>query len=75
MRIDRELYPKPHQQFEYVIQNSKEIQRVQETDGIAAVEEFVKAEVLNKPSEYWTAEKLRESYEREEKVERRPCSQ
>ncbi|MGD9670773.1 MAG: DEAD/DEAH box helicase family protein [Hyphomicrobiaceae bacterium] len=71
MRIDRDLYPKPHQQFEYVVQHSEEIKRVQETDGIEAVEEFVKAEVLNKPSEYWTAEKIRQSYEREHKVDRR----
>lgn len=71
MRIDRDLYPKPHQQFEYVVQHSEEIKRVQETDGIEGVEEFVKAEVLNKPSEYWTAEKIRQSYEREHKVDRR----
>src|SRR5262249_50287737 len=71
MRIDRELYPKPHQQFEYVVQHSEEIKRVQETEGVEAVEEFVKAEVLNKPTEYWTAEKIRESYEREHRVDRR----
>lgn len=71
MRIDRDLYPKAHQQFEYVLQHSEEIKRVQETDGIEGVEEFVKAEVLNKPSEYWTADKIRQSYEREHKVDRR----
>lgn len=71
MRIDRDLYPKAHQQFEYVIQHSAEIKRVQEIDGIDGVEEFVKAEVLNKPSEYWTADKIRQSYEREHKVDRR----
>ncbi|MFN3889603.1 MAG: DEAD/DEAH box helicase family protein [Beijerinckiaceae bacterium] len=71
MRIDRDLYPKPHQQFEFVMQNSEQIKRVHETDGIAGVEEFVKAEVLNKPTEYWTAEKIRQSYEREYKVDRK----
>jgi type I restriction enzyme R subunit len=52
MRIDRDLYPKAHQQFEFVVQNSDEIQRVHETEGVEAVEEFVKAEVLHQPTEY-----------------------
>lgn len=71
MRIDRDLYPKPHQQFEYVLQNSEEIQRVHDTEGIAAVESFIKTEVLNKPTEYWTADKIRQSYQREHKIERK----
>lgn len=71
MRIDRELYPKAHQQFEYVVQNSQEIKRVQDTDGIEGVESFIKSEVFNQPSEYWNAEKIRQSYETEVKVERK----
>lgn len=71
MRIDRDLYPKPHQQFEYVMQHSEEIKRVHETEGIDAVETFVKDEVLNKPTEYWTADKIRQSYEREHKVDQK----
>lgn len=71
MRIDRDLYPKPHQQFEYVLQHSEEIKRVQEVEGIEGVETFVKTEVFNKPSEYWTAEKIRQSYEHDHKVNRK----
>ena len=71
MRIDRDLYPKPHQQFEYVVQNSETIQQVHEIEGITGVESFIKSEVFNKPSEYWNAEKIRDSYQREHKVGRR----
>lgn len=71
MRIDRDLYPKPHQQFEYVLQHSDTIQQINEIEGVQGVENFVKSEVFNRPSEYWTAEKIRESYQREHKVGRR----
>jgi len=71
MRIDRDLYPKPHQQFEYVLQNSDAIKHIQNTEGETGVETFIKTEVFNRPSEYWTAEKIRDSYQREHKVGRR----
>lgn len=71
MRIDRDLYPKPHQQFEYVVSHCEEIKRVQEVEGIEGVESFIKSEVFNKPSEYWNAEKIRRSYEQEHKVDRK----
>lgn len=71
MRIDRDLYPELHQQFEYVVQHSEEIKRVQEIDGVEGVETFIKTEVFNKPSEYWNADKIRKSYEKEHKLERK----
>jgi type I restriction enzyme, R subunit len=71
MRIDRALYPKTHQQFEFVVQHSDEIQRVHETEGVEGVEEFVKAEVLHKPTEHWTADEIRKSYQREHHVDRK----
>lgn len=63
MRIDRDLYP--HQQFEKVIQESETLQSIQKEQGIEGLEEFIKTEVFNKPSEYWNAEKIRKSYEKE----------
>lgn len=71
MRIDRDLYPKAHQQFEYVIQHSDTIKQINEIEGVQGVESFIKSEVFNKPSEYWNADKIRDSYQREHKVNRR----
>jgi len=65
------LYPKPHQQFEYVLQNNDAIKQIQSTEGETGVETFIKTEVFNRPSEYWTAEKIRDSYQREHKIGRR----
>ncbi len=71
MRIDRDLYPKAHQQFEYVVQHSDTIQQINEIEGVQGVESFIKSEVFNKPSEYWNADKIRDSYQKEHKVDRR----
>lgn len=62
MKIDRSLYP--HQQFEQVIQESETLKKVQAEQGIEGLEEYIKVEVFNKPSEYWNAEKIRQSYEK-----------
>ena len=69
MRIDRDLYP--HQQFERVVKESVTLQNVYKDQGISGLEEYIKAEVFNKPSEYWNAEKIRRSYEKEFKVFRK----
>ncbi len=69
MRIDRDLYP--HQQFERVVKESVTLQNVYKDQGIDGLEEYIKAEVFNKPSEYWNAEKIRRSYEKEFKVFRK----
>lgn len=69
MKIDRSLYP--HQQFEQVIQESKTLQKVQEEEGVEGLEEYIKIQVFNKPSEYWNAEKIRQSYEKEYQTKRK----
>ncbi|MDI9347506.1 MAG: DEAD/DEAH box helicase family protein [Methylacidiphilales bacterium] len=69
MKIDRSLYP--YQQFEQVIQESKTLKRIKEEQGLDGLEEYIKAEVFNKPTEYWSAEMIRQSYEREYQTKRK----
>jgi type I restriction enzyme R subunit len=69
MKIDRSLYP--HQQFEQVIQESETLQKVQKEQGIECLEEFINVQVFNKPTEYWNAEKIRQSYEKEYNTKRK----
>jgi type I restriction enzyme, R subunit len=64
MKIDRELYPEIHQQFEHVIKTSETLQKINNEQGEYAVEDYIKTEVFNKPNEYWNAEKIRQSYEK-----------
>ena len=71
MKIDKELYRSSHEQFEQVLRQSKTIQEILKNKGVGEVEEFVKAEVFNKPTEYWTAQKIRNSYEREYQTQRK----
>ncbi len=49
MKIDRSLYP--HEQFEQVIQESETLQTIEKEQGIEGLEEYIKTEVFNKPSE------------------------
>jgi len=69
MKIDRSLYP--HQQFEQVIQESETLQKIEKEQGIEGLEEYIKSEVFNKPNEYWNAEKISSSYQKEFKVKRK----
>ncbi len=71
MKIDRELYQETYEQFEYVLNNNPTIQTIKNQEGEEAVEEFIKKEVFNKPTEYWTAEKIRQSYEEKHKTKRK----
>jgi type I restriction enzyme, R subunit len=71
MKIDRELYPEKHQQFEFVIRNSETIQKINNEQGEFAVEDYIKSEVFNKPNEYWNADKIRQSYEKKYKTGRK----
>lgn len=72
MKIDRELYKKEKdEQFEHVLQNSETIQKVLKDEWISWVEDIVKKEIFNKPSEFWTPEKIRQSYERKYKTGRK----
>lgn len=71
MKIDRELYRKTtHEQFEFVVQKSETIKKVYEENWLDAVEDLIKNEVFNKPTEFWTPQKIRDSYEREHRTGR-----
>ncbi len=72
MKIDRELYRKEkHEQFEYVLQNSKTIQDAYKNNGIDGVEAVIKTEIFHKPMEFWDTEKIMNSYEKINKTRRR----
>ena len=58
MRIDRELY---FNDFVTKIQSDPEAKSIYEQEGIEAVEDYVKHEILNKPKEFFTPAKLRKS--------------
>jgi type I restriction enzyme R subunit len=69
MKIDRSLYP--HEQFEQVIKESETLQTIEKEQGIEGLEEYIKTEVFNKPSEYWNSEKIRNSYQKQYDVKRK----
>lgn len=69
MKIDRTL--SPHEQFESVIRNSETIKRIYEEEKADGVAEYIKAEVFHSPTEYWTAQKIRTSYEKQYKLDRK----
>ena len=72
MKIDRELYRKEkHEQFEYVLKNSKTIQKAFKEEWVEWVEKVLKTEVFGKPNEFWTPEMLRKSYEKKKRTFRR----
>jgi len=58
MRIDRELY---FQKFEEKVSSNEEAQAIYEKEGIEGVVDFVKRQILDKPTEFFTPEKLRKS--------------
>ncbi len=58
MRIDRELY---FQKFEEKVAQNKEAQDIYEKEGIEGVLEYVKQHILDKPTEFFTPDKLRKS--------------
>ncbi len=63
MKVDRKLFEK----FEDTIKSDLFIKEKYEQGDIQAVEDYVKAEIFNKPQEYYDLEKLRKSA----KVDRR----
>jgi type I restriction enzyme, R subunit len=71
MKIDRHLYPEVHQQFEFVVRTSEVLQKINKEQGEYGLEDYIKAEVFNKPNEYWNAEKIRQSYEKKFKTGRK----
>lgn len=58
MRIDRELY---FQKFEEKILQNEEARDIYEKEGIEGVLEYVKQNILDRPTEFFTPEKLRNS--------------
>jgi len=58
MRIDRELYFK---KFEEKIQRNETAKAIYEEQGIEGVIEYAKQEILDKPTEFFTPDKLRRS--------------
>jgi len=60
MRVDRELYI---QKFEEAIKDDEEVQTVYQQEGAVTplVEEIAHRKIMNKPSEYFTPEKLRKN--------------
>lgn len=58
MRIDRELY---FQKFEEKVSGNQEAQKIYEKEGIEGVLEYVKQNILDKPTEFFTPENLRKS--------------
>jgi len=58
MRIDRELF---FHKFEEQMAGSEEAKRIYEEQGIDGVIEYAKREILDRPSDYFTPDKLRKS--------------
>jgi type I restriction enzyme R subunit len=58
MRIDRELYFK---KFEEAVNADPEAREIYEKEGIDSAVEYVKQEILDKPSEYFTPDELRKT--------------
>lgn len=57
MRVDRELF----QKFEEAVKTNEQIKELYHAGDFDAVEDYIKTEVLDKPEEYYTLEKLRSS--------------
>ncbi|MEI6728136.1 MAG: DEAD/DEAH box helicase family protein [bacterium] len=62
MKVDRELYPELKDQFEQVITSHEALKQAREDQDINSIVATLQEEVLDKPNEYWTVAKIRESY-------------
>ena len=72
MRIDRDLYPHPAEQFAKVIQEHPSLEVAREAQDIEAIARILQYEIFDRPSEYWNAQKIRSSYlEQEPEVKRK----
>lgn len=58
LRVDRELY---FRKFEEKVTQNEEAKKIYEEEGIEGILDYVKQRILNKPKEFFTTEKLRES--------------
>ena len=62
MKVDRELYPELKDQFEHVITSHEALKQARQDQDINSIVATLQEEVLDKPNEYWTVAKIRESY-------------
>ncbi len=64
MKVDRKLFEK----FEETVKSNPFIKETYEKGDIETVEEYVKAEVLNKPEDYITLDKLRKAVKADRRI-------
>jgi type I restriction enzyme R subunit len=64
MKVDRKLFEK----FEETVKSNPFIKETYEKGDIDTVEEYVKAEVLNKPEDYITLDKLRKAVKADRRI-------
>jgi type I restriction enzyme, R subunit len=64
MKVDRRLFEK----FEETVKSNQFIRRKYDQGDIEAIEEYLKAEVLDKPTEYITLEKLRRAVKADRRI-------
>ena len=64
MKVDRKLFEK----FEETVKSNPFIQKTYKTGDIGAVEQYVQAEVLNKPDDYITLDKLRRAVKADRRI-------
>lgn len=64
MKIDRKLFDK----FEETVKSNTVLREAYHKGDIASVEEYVKDEILDKPEEYFTLEKLRKAVKADRRI-------
>ncbi len=64
MKVDRKLFDK----FEETVKSNPFIKETYEKGDIETVEEYIKAEVLNKPEDYITLDKLRKAVKADRRI-------
>jgi len=64
MKVDRKLFDK----FEETVKSNPVLNEAYNNGDIASVEEYVKEEILDKPEEYFTLEKLRKAVKADRRI-------
>jgi len=64
MKVDRKLFEK----FEETVKSNPVLKEAYHKGDIASVEEYVKEEILDKPEEYFTLEKLRKAVKADRRI-------
>ena len=70
MRIDRELYKETYQQFEHVLNSDNVLKKLLQEQGLERVKEYIAEEIFHHPTEYWTTQKIRDSYQKKYRLDR-----